>query len=433
MLKEAPIISWIETFVITGIVLGLCFYFYPSDPFFFKSDFPWPWLAPIIIALRYGIMRGMASCIIIIITVIATEPAHGLAITVHPAYIAGGLLITLLCGEFRSNWHTRIRHANTSEEILRERLDGVLHSYHITKLSHQALEQSLLSQPNSLKEALSNIHPIINLDNDELNNTSYERFLNILCFHCSIEVAAIYPVSKEIVDKIPIAHFGQSTHLNPNDPLVIKTLENQETNFYEISQLKNLDENSKYLIAATFNDANDDCFAILLVEKINFWRLTKGNVDHINILVEYFAHRNNLTKAGKNVLQHFPNCTLPFAQEILLLSSLKKSIKINSALVGYFIPNQDRHDTLLNSLTYQLRDLDLTWACPSEKGTYLLVLLPFTGVAGTATYLRRMSKWLKSTFGITINETEVFVRYRQITGTEAHLEIQQILDDLNEL
>ena len=38
--------SWLETFLVTGLVIGLGLWLTPQDPLQVQAEFPWPVLAP---------------------------------------------------------------------------------------------------------------------------------------------------------------------------------------------------------------------------------------------------------------------------------------------------------------------------------------------------------------------------------------------------
>src|SRR5687767_10932775 len=59
---------WVEAIVIPVIGIILCYFANPEDPFFVnKGEFPWTWFAPILVALRYGVMAGILSTGILLI------------------------------------------------------------------------------------------------------------------------------------------------------------------------------------------------------------------------------------------------------------------------------------------------------------------------------------------------------------------------------
>src|ERR671913_1199168 len=59
---------WLEAVLIPIIGIALCYWAFPEDPFFVnKGEFPWTWFAPVLVALRYGVMAGILSSAILLI------------------------------------------------------------------------------------------------------------------------------------------------------------------------------------------------------------------------------------------------------------------------------------------------------------------------------------------------------------------------------
>ena len=54
-------VSWLETILVTGLAIGLGFWLTPEDPLQMHAGFPWPILAPLLLGVRYGFVRGLFS------------------------------------------------------------------------------------------------------------------------------------------------------------------------------------------------------------------------------------------------------------------------------------------------------------------------------------------------------------------------------------
>ena len=58
--------SWVETPLLTALVLGVCYWLHPADPLFLQG-FPWPILAPLLLAVRYGFLQGACSAALLVL------------------------------------------------------------------------------------------------------------------------------------------------------------------------------------------------------------------------------------------------------------------------------------------------------------------------------------------------------------------------------
>ncbi|MFO1353960.1 MAG: hypothetical protein U1E88_05785 [Acinetobacter sp.] len=65
--KESSRQTWIEVFIITLGALGICTFFEPNNPLLIGVAFPWLWLAPTVLALRYGSLAALGSATILLV------------------------------------------------------------------------------------------------------------------------------------------------------------------------------------------------------------------------------------------------------------------------------------------------------------------------------------------------------------------------------
>src|SRR5512137_3059314 len=53
--------KWIETVLIPLAAIGIAWLASPDDPLVVGTAFPWLWLAPALVALRYGVLAGLVA------------------------------------------------------------------------------------------------------------------------------------------------------------------------------------------------------------------------------------------------------------------------------------------------------------------------------------------------------------------------------------
>src|SRR5450631_870254 len=96
--------KWLETLVITAALLLLGYFFNRDDPFFVHASFPWLWFAPLLVSLRYGIAPGMISVSVICLLYLALQRQGMLQEEFPTNFMLGGVLMTLICGQFSTLW-----------------------------------------------------------------------------------------------------------------------------------------------------------------------------------------------------------------------------------------------------------------------------------------------------------------------------------------
>ena len=161
--------KWLEALLMTAGVLAMGYYFNRSDPFLVHGSFPWIWFAPLLIALRYGIAPGMVTVISICLTYLAMLKLGMLTGDFPTTYMLGGVLITLICGQFSTLWDQRLRRANQLSSHAGERFEQLSRAYFMVRLSHDRLEQNLISRPVTLRDAMMDLRMLLAVRGGELD------------------------------------------------------------------------------------------------------------------------------------------------------------------------------------------------------------------------------------------------------------------------
>ena len=214
---------WLEVVVITLCALALGFFFQHENPFQFGGEFPWIWLAPVLVALRYGVMPGVGSSVLLIVAWLFLSrhlPDYG---NFPEQFFLGGLILVMLCGEFSTAWQTRLRRAEETNHYLDERLSRITLRHLLLRLSHDRMEQEILTKPVTLRDALIGLRKLTAVQSDSQMPAS-QPLLQLLTQYCQLESAAIFTLSADggYVRTIAI---GSPPDLPVNDPLLLHALE----------------------------------------------------------------------------------------------------------------------------------------------------------------------------------------------------------------
>ncbi|MGP1684403.1 MAG: PelD GGDEF domain-containing protein, partial [Giesbergeria sp.] len=148
----------VEMLVLPLVALALGFAWNPLDPLWSTAAFPWSWLAPVILALRYGPLPGLGGAGVLLVGWLAVNVGHYDAFP--QLFFLGGLILVMLVGEFSSLWQARTRRAETLQLYLDQRLEHLVRQYYLLRLSHDRLEQELIGRPMSMRDALSTLQEV---------------------------------------------------------------------------------------------------------------------------------------------------------------------------------------------------------------------------------------------------------------------------------
>src|SRR2546423_5691620 len=149
--------QWLETVLLTLLAAAIAYKASPSDPLLLEARFPWLVLVPLLLALRYGALPGVAS-IAVFAALWWVEREAGLLPPAPPTLqLTGALMLTLICGEFAGLWEARVSRAEGSLRYLQEKLERLTRQHYVLLTSHRRLEQEQLARPVTLRASLARV------------------------------------------------------------------------------------------------------------------------------------------------------------------------------------------------------------------------------------------------------------------------------------
>ncbi|MBF3116682.1 sugar transporter, partial [Pseudomonas aeruginosa] len=206
-------VSWVETLVISVLALGLGWWFSPDDPLQVNATFPWVILAPLLLGMRYGFVRGLASAALLVAALFAFRVQGVEAYAQVPAaFIVGVLLCAMLVGEFRDIWERRLERLELANEYRQLRLDEFTRAHHILRISHDRLEQRVAGNDQSLRSSLLGLRQLLReLPGDEAPlDALAETVLALLAQYGSLRIAGLYRVRHDRTpEPQPLATLGE--------------------------------------------------------------------------------------------------------------------------------------------------------------------------------------------------------------------------------
>ena len=440
---------------VLGIALGI--WLNPLDPLWVESGFPWIWMAPMVLALRYGPFPGLAGAAMLLIAWLAIHlgPWNLYAGAGFPKiFFLGGLILVMLCGEFSSLWVARARRAETTQIYLDQRLEYVTHQYYLLRLSHDRLEQDLISRPMSMREALTTLRQITLESSGTLPGA--DALLRLLAQYCQLEVAALYATETQLTERLrtitlglarePVACLGQPVPLDLADPMLKRTLDDRSMwhvrNTPETAPPGAADNSrktgpnaapqSRYVIVAPLTTFDGERVGLLAVERLPFFALHNETLQTLDLLLGYYTDGLAMRRLAAPVIAAWPDCPPEFASELARLTRVARDSLIGSLIIALeFVdaPDAPTVGDMPMQIQRQKRLLDVNWLIKRPENpqrTVLLTIMPLAGESAAEGYLARVEQWIRPQRQMTLLQAGVFPHQRLIDGSPA-------VDQLNAL
>lgn len=403
--EEEPVWVWLwagfEAVLFALATLAVAFWLNPQDPFGLKAEFPWPWLVPAVVAMRYGSVIGLVAVLTFFSTWLGFETLHLLDGAFPRAYFLGGLILALTCGQFADVWNSRQRRLRSVNAYLDERLNTLTKSHFLLRLSHERLEQDLLAKPLTLRETLVRLRALSLVGRDEALPGAHE-FLQLLAQSCQLEVAALFARRRDgTYEGVPAARLGAAQDLDLADPLLNFGLEQGDLVHVQMGEPGARDfDGSRYLVCAPLATASGARIGLVAVERIPFFALNYDTLQLFSVLLGYYADGVQAGIETRQVLARVPACPPEFALDLVRLTRIRNSADIQSALVALVFSADDRGADMFAQVRRLKRNMDLSWE-PHVPGRLAMVsLLPLAGGAAVEGYLDRIETSIRAQFGV---------------------------------
>ncbi|HSD40176.1 MAG TPA: PelD GGDEF domain-containing protein [Rhodocyclaceae bacterium] len=395
-----PAMALIETLLLPAFMVALGLWLNPVDPMFTRSSFPWAWLGPLVLALRYGPIEGLGGGLVLFLAWFGLEGITHANRHVPDVYFLGGLIMVMLAGEFSSIWRARVRRAEATQDYLERRLDNLTRTHYLLHLSHERLEQDLLSRPISLRDALTSLRELVaDIDPHSKALPAAERLLKLSAQLCQVERAALVPFTDDTPEDAAAVFLGAPFALHWNDPLPSRAVSD-----YLLTHIASADveqrSDSRYLVAAPVVEPSGRLRAILLIEAMPFFALQEETLQTLNLMLGYYADSLAAAPLVTQIRQPWPSCPSPFALELQRLTRLERESSVPSALIALqFVAGKSAAD-LPDLILRQRRLLDVVWMIGDDEHQprALLVILPLAREAAVAGYLARLAVWLENQY-----------------------------------
>lgn len=369
-----------ESVVFPAVCLGLALWLRPRDPFFLNAGFPWIWLAPILMALRFGSAGSLiASLTLAAGWALATPP--GAAAAFPRGFFLGGFITGFLCGEFRDLWQAETRRERKSREHLDARLDELANANQVLAQSHERLMSDFIGHPPTLRDALA---AVPKPQAGSFDPESAQALLVFLARFFQLETAAIHVMEEDGLRAAPFAALGPARRLDGSETLIAACLRAKAL----CHALQGEEPAGPYLFAAPLAPGDGPIRAVLAAEKMPFFAFQAENLRGLSAVLGAYADGLDAAALAARVRARFPDCPEDFAAGYLRLHRLMIDADVPSVLAARHFPAADgrfadgpaARGSGDGGAPAPRRGADLAWRKPLPGGSSaLLILLPFCG------------------------------------------------------
>lgn len=368
------------------------------------SAYPWLWLVPLLLGLRYGLAASVISSLTLAITMF--ESSH-LGWSMNPPSLiqmVGGGFAAICAGQFRSGWNRRLQADGTRMAYAEQRLESLIRAFFITRLSHDRLEEALITQPTTLRGAMEQVRALGGGSGTGIGRENACALLQLLAQYCRFETIALHLREHGRLLDIPVAALGPMVPLIHDDLLLTNALENEQAAYHSVDQIDA--RGGAYRVVFPIIDATGESLGVLLVRDLPLLALTEENLTVAAAILQYFADESWAAAETADLRRRLPHCPTEFAHELIKLQRLYGMAAVRSMLgmpgknslrstlmVLRTVKGEADGPAILDAIYAVRRGLDLYWRDPFgpyEPG--LLVLLPMAGTATTRGFRDRVER-----------------------------------------
>lgn len=398
----------LETLLWPVLFVFFCFISNPDNPFYINEGFPWPWLGPWLIGLRYGVGYGAAAALGLLGSWALLASSPSAAAQFPRLYFLGGAIATLIAGEFGSYWRMHVLRLQESLHFLNDKVERLTRRLYLVKLSHDELEYEMVDRPGTLRESLIELRVLMDRHTrenplEEVGLPGAQFMLDFVVQHCRIESAAMYAVRMEpTIELTRVAVAGRMRDPANDDPMVVRALESG----YQVHLQDALMESapSHQLIAATPLISSERLpFGLVAIGSMPFTALTTDNLQTIAVLVESYADYLRLSLNASDILHQWPDAPRGLAGEFAWLSRLFNEFGLASRCVVWRVRHAREQEMLGEVLQLHSRG-ETAWRWPLDSKVQsgkpcVIALVPFTDAAGVRIYKQRIFDSMDRSFG----------------------------------
>lgn len=425
-----------EMILFTMLPICAGVFFKPKDPFFLNGEGSILMAPPLLLALRYGLIPGLTSLVIITLLLVGGWILKFGNITIFPSKMLFGVLFfTLLVGGKTDNSRANILKYKARNKFLALRFGEFTDTYHMMKVSYDQLNEALANTRSSLRGAFQVVREKMQQrrlhNNEGLTPDISSDLLSIFSYFCFIEIAGVYSVdrSEEKVIK-PIALHGDMPPLRLDDQLLLQALEKNEMISVkaEMYTADYMDTFSTDLLAVIpIKDISGNLWGIVAVAEMQF---TAFQQENLNIMRLIGAYTGDLLSQAENIF-YAKDGKKKFFDELDSSWRMAQEYGIFSSLISISFKNAHPDNAFISAITGRIRGIDHVWISDENPRRSLIIflLMPLMTEREFILYQQSLNCSLKEKFNYTVEESGGVIDYFAINDRRQLFECLSFIDD----
>jgi hypothetical protein len=372
---------------------------HPENPFFINDGFPWPWVGPWLIALRYGSLAGIVAALEIFGLWYLFRNSGSAPDSAFPRlYWLGGAIVTMITGEFGSIWSRQARRLKEASNYLDDRIERLTRRLYLLKLSHDELEAELIDRPGTLRDAMIDLRIKLDasvqtrLPGDRLPGA--EQMMNFLAHYGHIETGGIYAYIDGPYPVIALAaSIGKSVEPEADDPMVRRAVETGQS-IHLLDELVDYTRRSTILVVSPILDSNGNTLGILVVNRMPFMALNQDNLRNIWTLLLTYSEFLGQRNAAVDQAQQWPSAPVGLRREFASLQRLQLDFGVQSYCVVWRIRHLQAAEFMeVIRMAHDSGDMAWTWRRAGQPT--VVSLMPFMGIGQVLVEITRVRDLIK--------------------------------------
>ena len=323
---------WLEAVAIPVLGMGLCYLASPQDPFFIHSgEFSWAWFAPVLVALRYGVMAGITSSAVLLIAWFLIGAGPDVAFP--KLFFLGGVILVMIAGEYSTTWRTRLRRVGELNAYLTERFTRIMNQLNVLRLSHDALEHDLITQPATLRDALFELRLLMASRGTAGTTLPAGGAGNPGAARAPLPARSGRDLRDRRRSYVQRAKLGEpAAGQEQRQPARIRTREAHARAPADRGPRQGASP-TEHLVVAPILTSGDQLLGVLVVTRMPFFALNEDTLRTLSLLLGLYADSVVVSDRVGQVMSQVPRCPYDFADELVKLIRMQRDFGINSHIV----------------------------------------------------------------------------------------------------
>jgi hypothetical protein len=373
--------GWLETFVLTIIVIAASFLTQQQDPFRLGGGFPWPVLAPLLAGLRYGFVYGFVSALLILANLGVAINLQWQSSSGFPLpWAIGVVVVAMVAGEFRDMWGRRLHRLEGAYQYRAERLEEFTRSYQLLRLSHDRLEQTVANSGFSLREGIMHLEPVLDAISG-LTESSLQKLIEFVAEYGGLTQACIVGITADHIDTARVLGcIGERFPIDESDPVARSALESGELTAVNLMEEYALDQN-QLLAAIPLADSTGEVHAMLLVRSMPFFAFHESNLKLIAVLAAHGVDHLRFGTGGSSIAR-FIAAFERVHQDFLRFKLDATLLRLSGASADVM--------SVYEKLRSSIRAIDLICMTRYQDQPVIWLLLPLTNTSSAQAWMQRV-------------------------------------------